>query len=64
MALLLLRIVLEAGAVLDKRDLHDQLQVLQGPAPSWSRIYSQFQHNTLATDMKYHRRLYKWITYS
>lgn len=53
-------------AVLDKRDLHDQLQVLQGPAPSWSRIYSQFQHNTLlATDMNYHRLSpYKGITYS
>ena len=52
--------------VLDKCDLYDKLQVLQGHAPSWSRIYSQFQHNTvLATDMKYHRLSpYKWITYS
>lgn len=52
--------------VLDKGDLHDKLQVLQGPAPSWSRIYSQFQHNTLLeTDMKHHGLSpYKWITYS
>lgn len=60
--------------VLDKGDLHDKLHILQVkediflvlPGPSWSRIYSQFRHNTLlAIDMKYHRLSpYKWITYS